>query len=814
MPGPHDGIEGAEDFERVTLVDQSPLGRTSRGNPATYTKAWDRLRARFAGEPEAQLRGLMPSHFSFNVSGGRCDACSGEGYETVEMQFLADVALVCPSCQGKRFREEVLRVAHRGWNVAEVLDRTVDEVLEHFKDDAGIVRALGPVSALGLGYLPLGQPLSTLSGGEAQRLKLARALSEKSRRSLLLLDEPSAGLHSADVERVIRTLDALVEAGTSILFVDHDTDMMRAADCLIDLGPSGGAGGGRLVAAGTPEEVARGEGATAAALRDLGRTGLAASKSGAHAGEGRSPSSVPDRAPDDAPAISVVHAREHNLREVSCDIPHGKLVVVTGPSGSGKSTLAFDVVFAEGQRRFLETLTPYARQFLPTMPRPNVDRVTGVPPAIALEQRTSRAGVNSTVATVTEVAHYLRLMFAKLGQLHCPQCDGAITPMAVDAMFDTVRRLSGEQSLLAPAVEARKGVYLDLFAAAARQGIVEAWVDGRRVATDHPPKLAKTKEHDIDFVVFEGRLTRLDRETFERALRWGRGSVRVTAAGKPPSTRVDLRWSSDRSCPNCRTAVPELDPRWFSFNTKQGRCEDCEGSGVQGGPDAALEAEAGEVSPCATCGGARLGPLPRAVRLEGLRYHEISALSVTKALAWAKALRFQGDRARIAEAPHHELVRRLSFLDQVGLNYLALDRAARSLSGGEMQRLRLSAQLGAGSPAHSTCSTSPPSACTRAIRRACSTTCAPSSIRGRPCWSWSTTSKRFARPTTSSTLAPRGGVTAAASYRLAHPRACSAIPCHPPPSPSRRRAPCRLASQRRTAGSSSCAARERTTSNT
>jgi excinuclease ABC subunit A len=691
-PGPHDGLEGLGALSRAVLVDQSPLGRTARGNPATYVKAWDRVRARFASEPEALRRGLTAAHFSFNVPSGRCEECSGEGYETVEMQFLADVQLLCPVCQGKRFKPEVLAVKFGGKSVADVLAMSVDETLALFDPpnarDYVLRRALDPVVKVGLGYLALGQPLSTLSGGEAQRLKLARALGEQAKGTLFVVDEPSAGLHAQDAEYVVKALHDLVDEGASVVVVEHDLDVVRACDWVVDLGPGGGPHGGAIVATGTPEAIARGEGRTAEALRaldELESTGNGAASRRAKAS---------DRPPVPL-SIQVSHAREHNLKEITCAIPHGQVCVVTGPSGSGKSSLAFDVVFAEGQRRFMETLTPYARQFLPTLPRPDVDAVMGVPPSIALEQRTSRGGANSTVATVTEVAHYLRLLYAKVGELHCPACDTAVTPMTADALYERLTRTrnASPKTVYSPAVRARKGTYLDLFTAASRAGVKTARVDGKLVAIEPPPKLAKTKEHTIDLIVHYGKMSALDRATFDRALTWGGGALRV-GDGAPSAKEQEQMLSTARTCAKCGTGVPELDPRWFSFNTKQGRCPDCEGTGVEGGPEA-LEYE-GPYDPCSACGGTRLSPVPRGVRLHGDTYATTTGRSVSAALAAARAWAFEGDDAIIARAPHAELLRRLAFVEQVGLGYLALDRPASTLSGGEMQRLRLSAQLGSG----------------------------------------------------------------------------------------------------------------------
>jgi excinuclease ABC subunit A len=672
-PGPVDAVEGAEAISRVVLVDQAPLGRTSRGNAATYTKAWDALRRAFAETPDAVVRGLSASHFSFNVEGGRCEACAGEGAETVEMQFLADVRLTCPSCRGQRFKEEVLAVRLRERSVAEVLELSVADALALFKDVKSVTRALKPLVRLGLGYLPLGQPLSTLSGGEAQRVKLARALSGPQEGALYLLDEPSAGLHGEDVAQVLSALHALVDTGASVIAVEHDLGFIKGCDYVVDLGPAGGRHGGRLVAEGTPEALAEAEGRTAEALRAARRPALAAPR--------------PEAPPPLPAAIEVEHAREHNLKDVSCRIPLGKLVVMTGPSGSGKSTLAFDVVFAEAQRRFVETLSPYARQFLPMLPRPDVERIRGLPPAVALEQRTSRAGATSTVATVTEVAHYLRLLYAKVGTPHCPVDGTPIAPESSEALFARAARGTKHLSLQAPVVRARKGSYLDVFAAAARAGITEAVVDGVRVLTDAPPRLKKTQEHDVDLVLWTGRAESLPRGAFEQALRFGKGLVRLVGSGQ------ETLLSCARSCPECGLALPELDPRFFSFNTKQGACEGCAGTGLEGGPEAE---ETGDTGPCPECEGTRLKPLPRAVRLFGVRYHEVLAASVNQALLRVRKWRFSGPAAQLGDTALGELLRRLEFLERVGLGYLPLHRNASTLSGGEMQRLRLAAQAGAG----------------------------------------------------------------------------------------------------------------------
>jgi excinuclease ABC subunit A len=500
--------------------------------------------------------------------------------------------------------------------------------------------------------------------------------------TLLILDEPSAGLHSDEVQTVIATLRRITEAGGSVLVVDHDLDLIRSADWVIDMGPGGGSSGGTVVYQGPPSTLIAAQTATGRAL----------------AAQDADLPSLPRQRARSANGLQVQEAREHNLKNISLSVPHGKLSVVTGPSGSGKSSLVFDVIFAEGQRRFLETLTPYARQFLPTMPRPDVGSVSGVPPSIALEQRTSRAGANSTVSTTTEIAHYLRLLFAKLGIPHCPTHDLPIASLSPQAVLALLQGEPGTFALLAPAVQARKGTYLDVFTRAANDGITHAICDDQLVSTDVPPKLARSREHTIDLIIAQrvaGKTVTL--ELLERALLWGKGTLKVRTG-----TGAEKFFSTHAACPRCGFSVPDLDPRWFSFNTKQGACPTCSGEQFNDPKKSRRrgrkKAKKDPIDPntCPDCHGSRLAPIPRAVRLHGQRYAQINGLPAKAALRQVRELKFNGDEKKIGGPVVAELLRRLEFLCDVGLSYLSLDRSARSLSGGEMQRLRLAAQLGAG----------------------------------------------------------------------------------------------------------------------
>src|SRR5438067_921512 len=753
-PGACKSVTSAHRIDDVVMVDQAPLARTPRSTPILYLGLYDRVRELFAGQTEAMAQGLTASAFSFNSGSGRCERCSGTGFEKIEMQFLSDLYVRCAECEGRRFQPHVLNVKLHEKSIHDLLELTVSEAIEFFAqvgEETRLSKPLAVLEEVGLGYLQLGQPLNTLSGGESQRLKLVRHLSETENvrstngesaiGNLFIFDEPTTGLHFDDVSMLLRLFQRLVDRGHSVVVIEHNLEVIKCADWIVDLGPDAGDAGGEVVASGTPEQIAKIDNShTGIFLRSV----LSKSRTPLHVipsrGDGEGPHKISrelarsfayaqddsaelTRAAETAPrfhanefngAISIHGAREHNLKNIDVKIPRDQVVVITGLSGSGKSTLAFDILFAEGQRRFLDSMSPYARQFVEQLEKPDIDLVEGLPPSVAIEQRITRGGGKSTVATVTEVYHFLRLLFAKTGTQFCPDCNLPVEKQTLAAIVKQVETAArrGPLKVLAPLVKARKGFHTDVARWAERNGFDTLVVDGQFVSVERFRRLERFKEHTIDVVVgvIDKKRIAKARNLSQRALDIGRGTARLIDA----RNRITVM-STEMSCPSCGRAFEELDPRLFSFNSPHGACEECGGFGeiwnqpLQVGEnddgDSVLENELAaeresewidenESQICPACLGSRLNPIARHVRVQNMTIDNYTALSAGAAAKKIERLKFTGKQKTIANELIPEIVQRLRFMDNVGLGYLSLGRSAKTLSGGESPRIRLAAQLG------------------------------------------------------------------------------------------------------------------------
>jgi len=697
-----DDISGEELIGEVVLVDQKPISGSSRSNLLTFLKLFDPIREIFARTSLAQKRGYSPSYFSFNVEGGRCATCKGEGVQKTEMQFLADIYITCSECQGKRFKPEILEITYKEKNIAEVLELTVEEAQNYFSEFPALTEPLKLIAEIGLNYLRLGQPLSTLSAGEAQRLKLARNLIfPPAANVLFIFDEPTIGLHYDDLAKLITIFQQLVEKGHSLIIVEHNLEVIKCADYIIDLGPEGGDKGGYIVATGTPEEIAACPHSwTGKFLQPLLNKNLST-------GQKEKPDyeNQPKVSP---PKIEIIGAREHNLKNINLAIPHQQLVVITGVSGSGKSTLAFDILFAEGQRRYLETLTPYIRQYLKLRDKPNVDLITGIPPTVAIEQRMYQEGKRSIVATLTEIYHFLRLLYSKLGTQYCPSCNQPITSQRIEEIIQDIQTaFSGERVyFFAPKVSGRKGFHKELLIAARKRGYTTARVDKKIIPLDSLPALSRYQEHDIDLLITQTEISPKSQSTLKGIIKesidQGNGSFFVvTESGK------EKRYSTTQFCPRCQKSFEPLDPRLFSFNTKQGACPRCAGMGfvtnnhhykqesILGNYFEKIDISSGvEEIECPQCKGKRLKENALAVKINGWGIWEVVSLSVSEADKLLSKFSFSPPEQRISTPVIQEIKTRISFLKKVGLDYLTLNRRGDTLSGGESQRIRLAAQLG------------------------------------------------------------------------------------------------------------------------
>lgn len=758
--GAHKSIQGIEFVDKVIGIDQTPIGKTPRSNPATYIKLFDEIRDLFAGLPESLALGYKPGRFSFNVKEGSCPHCSGMGMVKIDMDFLDDEWTTCTHCEGKRFDDKTLSVRFKGKTIHDVLEMPVSVAATFFDSIPSIKGKLDTLLKVGLDYLRLGQSSPTLSGGEAQRIKLAKELCRPSTgKTVYLLDEPTTGLHFHDIGKLIDILQSLVDRGNTVIVIEHNMDLVKATDWVIELGLEGGGGGGQLVAEGSPEKVMKGSTPTALALQ-----------------EKFSPPSQKAKKVQPLTHITVEGACQNNLKNVNANIPRGQITVCTGPSGSGKSSFAFETIYAEGQRRYVESMSAFARQFIKQSPKPKVERIDGLSPAIAIEQKSHAGNPRSTIGTMTEAYDFLRILYAYLGVPYSPQTGVKLESVTVRFVAEKIMQLPEKTKLhiLSPL---KPKNFSDECQRLQQQGFLRIRLNGTYYELDETIPFEEGRKNElflvIDRLVLSSESFSRLLEAIESATQVSKGVVTLDADGK------DHFFNLAFSDPTTGISYPSITPHTFSFNTESGMCPDCLGIGFQFGIDLKNQKELLALSPigllrnlwgdtasssavdlvekvllkeeidpdlplkkqpphhlqlffqgpiryknfewqglshvlgkaaklksdyreafaplltqttCLSCQGSRLHPLARHVKIDTTTIGDFCRLPVSDALS----LMENWIVPTYLEEPYAQLKSRLGFLDSIGIGYLSLDRGARTLSGGETQRIRLSRQLGSG----------------------------------------------------------------------------------------------------------------------
>ncbi|MFZ4673185.1 MAG: excinuclease ABC subunit UvrA [Chlamydiia bacterium] len=575
--GAYAGIEGLEQLDKVIMIDQQPIGKTPRSNPATYIKVFDAIRDLFASLPESLALGFKAGRFSFNVKEGSCLTCKGMGLIRIDMDFLEDSWVECPHCAGERFDPRTLSVKFKGKNIYEVLELSVDEALTLFAAIPMIAKKLETLQQVGLGYMKIGQSSTTLSGGEAQRIKLAKELSRPSTsKTLYLLDEPSTGLHFDDIKKMIKILERLVDKQNTVVVIEHNLDLIKIADWIIDLGPKGGKEGGFIMGEGTPEMLSEKSSLTGQFVKDALNDSL----------QFYTHQVVSDEKP--ITHIEVKNATQNHLKNIDITIERNEITAFTGPSGSGKSSLAIQTIFAEGQRRYYETLNAYARQFIEQSPKPKVESIQGLSASIVIEQKRHAGNPRSTVGTITEILDYLRILYAKEGIAVCPETKERLVHVTKEYIVnELLEKYPNEKCIvLAPIVPKKEESYKELFDRYQKEGFLRVRVQGiiYELADEYPTLsgLKESCELVIDRIQIHtsGKKRLLDAietatQIDPRSILFELKDEAKSKKERPPLLHYYLAFSA----PTTKKTYPKIEPKTFSFNADEGMCTTCEGIG-------------------------------------------------------------------------------------------------------------------------------------------------------------------------------------------------------------------------------------------
>jgi excinuclease ABC subunit A len=640
---------------RAVAVDQSPLGNNPRSNPATYTKVLDRIRKLFADST-----GRSVSAFTFNQPEGACSECEGMGAIEVQLPFVAPAWITCEACAGRRYRPEILDARWEGMSIADVLDLSIDDAAERFAFDRAIARPLLSMSEAGLGYVRLGQPSPSLSGGEAQRMRLASQLARVRREDLVVLDEPTTGLHPVDLGKLLSALHRLADQGCTLVVVEHHPDVAAAADWLIDLGPGGGPAGGRLLHSGPPPPP-----------DEAAVTPRAAARTRPRAGD----------------AIRVGGARAHNLRHLDVDFAKEQFTVVTGVSGSGKSSLVQDVLGAEATSRLLECLSVYERQSVREGPQAPVDSLTGLGPTLVLDTARQPWGPRATAGGASELDRLVAVLLSRAAERRCLSCDGEVrrTSPAADAPWRCISCGRG-----APAAEPRHLMGLAANAVCPQcrgLGHRRRLVEDRLIRRPEEPICGKCLNspgyYPRDYLCTPGT---------------GGNASLMAFAHRHGFDPYSTPWNQLR--PEARRAFVYGDPEPFPLAASNGRKEPVYAGWAEGDQwwwrgAVSVNHDVGGLysvaEACPECSGRRLRPAYLSLRIDGRDRADLFTMPLAELEPVLSGLRTSDPVAADAQPA---ALRRLRFLRAVGLGYLHLDRPTWSLSAGEAQRVKLAAVLG------------------------------------------------------------------------------------------------------------------------
>ncbi len=760
-------------IDKVIFVDQSPIGRTPRSNPSTYTKLLDEIRTLLSSLKESKIRGYLPGHFSFNVKEGSCSYCKGMGQIKIDMDFLEDEYATCPQCGGKKYDHEILSIYYKDKNIYDILEMSVEEAFLFFENIPSLRKKLQVLSDVGLGYIHLGQPATTLSGGEAQRIKLAKELMRPDTgKTLYILDEPTTGLHPYDIQHLINLLNKLVDKNNSVLVIEHNLDFIKCADWIIDLGPFAGDCGGKIIAQNSPELFIKEDTLTAKFLKkEFSNHQEKTVKT--------TPPIIQDK------YIEIKNAHQNNLKNIFTEIPLNKISVFTGPSGSGKSSLAFDTIYSEGQRRYIDALPVYVRQFVKQMPKSQVENINNLSPCIAIEQKGHLQNPRSTVGTMTEIYDLLRILFSHMGQAYCPETHEKIKPISKDYVVEKILSYpEGEKIyVLSPITFYKSETFEDLKERLKRQGYLRIRLNDKYYELEEEIPFDIKRKNDlflvIDRLITNSKIKNRLYEAVQTAATFSNNKIVIA------KEQEDVFFNLSFAVESTGKSYPTITPQTFSFNSEKGMCTECQGIGsIYGsklsddndflslsieeicyfifkdyknrsfkllskyfsklkintkkeladltdkektvffnGSDkkikidnlyfqwqglntilsfAAKHAKAFYRLPlihlmdertCPYCEGTRLNPLARNVKINNYSIDDICNMEISNVKEIITSIDIS-QYEKYLEETIKQITQRLSFLCEIGLGYLSLNRSSPSLSGGELQRIRLARQLG------------------------------------------------------------------------------------------------------------------------